>query len=199
MTETVTTELDADIDTLLASAKRREVIVLERGGGKDACYGTLTLSLVVAAVWLLMTGELSAENMLMAAGSGIFFGALTVLLLRRWLTPQARRIRLSPDGFEMATMTAHYALHWSQIGPFKTVPAASIFPGRGDGKMIVFKLSPKPDSAQRTDAFGVPLFPLGTKVGIGPTYGLSHADLIRLLERYRTTIMDGSAISNSDS
>ena len=197
MTDTVTTELDADIDTLLTSAKRLEVIVLERGGGKDACYGTLALLLVIAAGWLLVTGGLTTVHMLMAAGSGLFFGGLAVLLLRRWLTPQARRLRLSPEGFEFATMTARYLLRWTQVGPFECVPAASIFPGRGDGKMIVFKLTPKPAATQRIDAFGMAMLPLGSKAGIGPTFGLSHADLIRLLETYRVTVLDDSAISNT--
>jgi|GEM_PF-1883835 len=198
MTNTVTMALDADIDELLARAKRLEVIVLENGGGKDATYGGLALMLVIAAMWLIVTGGLSVNGLMAAAGSGAFFAGLMVLFLRRWLVARARQLRVSPDAFEMATLTGYYTLPWSQVGPFVSVPAASIFPGRGDGKMIIFDLTPKPDARQRTDVFGIPLFPLGGRAGLSAAYGLTHADLTGLLQTYRNMVLHGSATPKPD-
>jgi hypothetical protein len=182
---------DGDLETLLARAKRLETIVLERGGGRDAVFGGLSWAMVAAAAWLFATGALAGDAVWMGLVSAAFFAALGAVLIRRWLTPRARRLTLSPDGLEMATLLADYRLPWPRLDGFRAVPAASLLPGRGDGALIVFDIAPAPSAGERRDVLGIPLFPLGTRAGLGPVYGLPHADLIRLLEAYRAAVLRG--------
>lgn len=191
-------EDDDDLDTLIARARRLETVVLERPGGRDAVYGGLCILMVGAAVWLLMTGALAGDAVWMSAASGVFFAVLGGLLVYRWLNPDARRLTLSPDGFAMATLFAHYRLPWPHLSDFRVVPAVSLLPGRGDGAMIVFAISPKPDASVRRDVLGVPVLPIGSRGGLGPGYGFAHGDLIRLIEAYRDTVLHDRPSPASD-
>jgi hypothetical protein len=141
--------------------------------------GVLAISLAFVAVCIFLLHarptDFDALDVVMTWAGLVFFGA-GAAIMAVMLLPGAGSLTLAADGFEMCSLFRRHRTPWRQASDF----TIGRFRQRGMRPLVAYEDAKLTGFAADTSRSLV-----GRNAALPDTYGLSHAELVRLLTQWR--------------